>query len=129
MTVLSFILLCLAGGIGAALRFLVDEAVRRRWPHPLPLGTAFVNTSGSLLLGILTGLTSAVLPTAWLLVLGSGLLGGYTTFSTASIEAVRMLLARRYGHALFASLGMLLACVVATVLGLACGALVGGAAA
>lgn len=85
------LLIGLAGGVGAALRFTVDSWVATRLRAALPTGTVVVNVTGSLVLGMLTG---------WAIrhggggdvkaILGTGLLGGYTTFSTASVEAVRL---------------------------------------
>ena len=67
----------------------------------------------------LTGLALGhMLSAEWLLVLGGGLLGGYTTFSTASVETVRLLQQRRYLPALAVGLGMLVASVAAAGLGL-----------
>jgi fluoride exporter len=91
------LLIAIAGGLGAATRFVVDGEVRRRFPL---LPTAVVNVSGSLLLGVVAGLTLRHgLPASSAAVLGTGFLGGYTTFSTASTEAVRLLQARRYAVA------------------------------
>ena len=111
----------LLGGVGACLRFLLDSAVQRRVRTPLPVGTALINVSGSLALGLLTGLASRWLGSDLLVVLGTGLLGGYTTFSTASAETVRLLLARRASTAVFYGLGVLVLAVVAALLGLAVG--------
>lgn len=74
-------LIALAAGLGAVLRFLVDRAVP---PHHFPRGTILVNTTGSLLLGVVVGgdLSAA---------LGTGLLGGYTTLSTYAVETVALL--------------------------------------
>jgi CrcB protein len=109
MTPLVFVALSAAGGVGAAARLLVDGAVRARFGGRLPWGTLAINVSGSLLLGLLTGLTQAgPLPATWELVLGGGLLGGYTTFSTASFETVRLLQERRITAALINGPGMLL---------------------
>jgi fluoride exporter len=84
----------LAGGIGAALRFVVDSLVARRARRTVPLGTLVINVSGSFLLGLLTALALDHAGLADLkIVLGTGLLGGYTTFSTASVEAVNLSLA------------------------------------
>jgi CrcB protein len=92
-----FVALCAAGGVGAALRFVVDGLVRSRARSVFPWGTAVINVTGSLVLGVLTGLTlSAVLAPQWLLVLGAGMMGGYTTFSTASIETMRLVQEREY---------------------------------
>jgi CrcB protein len=81
----------LAGGAGAVARFLVDRAVVARYRGRLPLATLVINTSGALILGLLTG---AVLyhglghvPEA---VAGTGFCGGYTTFSTFSVENVHL---------------------------------------
>lgn len=97
MTPWIFVALCAAGGVGAALRFVVDGLVRSRARSVFPWGTAVINVTGSLVLGVLTGLTlSAVLAPQWLLVLGAGMMGGYTTFSTASIETMRLVQEREY---------------------------------
>ena len=85
------VLLTLAGGLGAATRFVVDGVVARHNRWPLPLGTVVINVSGSLLLGVVTGLAMRHTGLTDLkLVAGTGFLGGYTTFSTASVEAVRL---------------------------------------
>jgi CrcB protein len=123
MTPVVFIALALAGGIGAAARFVLDGVIRSR-ATSYPLGTLVINITGSFLLGLITGLSlSALLPPAVLLVVGSGFLGGYTTFSTASVESVRLIQARRYGIALVNSVGMLVVAVVASSAGLVLGSL------
>ncbi|TDW30509.1 CrcB family protein [Cryobacterium psychrophilum] len=119
MTPLTFIAVALAGGLGAAARLFVDGMLRSRLRGTLVLGTTVINVTGSLLLGLLTGLALVHLVSSdWLLVLGGGLLGGYTTFSTASVEIVRLLQQRRYRPALTVGLGMLVASVAAAGLGL-----------
>ena len=75
------------GALGAYARFRVSETVRARRPGVFPLGTFAVNLSGGFALGLLTGL--AVHGDA-LLVLGTGFLGAYTTFSTWMVEAQRL---------------------------------------
>jgi fluoride exporter len=114
-----FLLLSVAGGVGAALRFLLDGLVRDRLGARLPWGTAIINVSGSLLLGLLTGFVTRGMPPAVLLVLGVGLLGGYTTFSTASVETVRLIQQRRWAASLAYGLGVLLLSIAAGALGLA----------
>jgi CrcB protein len=82
----------LAGSVGAAARFVVDGTVRSRVTSRVPVGTIVINLTGSLLLGFLTGLVVFHrAPSALTLVAGTGLCGGYTTFSTASFETVRLL--------------------------------------
>ena len=77
----------LLGGLGALLRFRLDEAVQRRFGDELPLGTLAVNVLGSFCLGLLTGLDVA---SGTLLLLGTGLLGSFTTFSTWMLETERL---------------------------------------
>lgn len=125
MTPTLFVLIAVAGGIGAACRLLLDRAIGAR--TGFPVGIAVVNATGSLALGFTTGLLIAgLLPGEWAVVIGSGFLGGYTTFSTASFETVRLTMERRYGAALAASVGMLVLTVIAAALGLALGSLFSG---
>ncbi|WP_375406957.1 fluoride efflux transporter CrcB [uncultured Amnibacterium sp.] len=119
MTPGLFLLLSIAGGVGSVLRFVVDGVVRDRFGARLPWGTAIINVSGSFLLGLLTGLVTRGLPTEVVLVLGTGLLGGYTTFSTASVEAIRLLQQRRVAASLLYGLGVLVLSIAAALLGLA----------
>ena len=87
------LLVAVAGGAGAVLRALLIHHVGARRSDPLPLGTMLVNASGSLLLGILTGLSLYHgLGSHLLAVIGVGLCGGYTTWSTASWETVHLVL-------------------------------------
>lgn len=116
VTPLLFLGVVLAGGAGAAVRLVVDGSVRARLGGRLPWGTLAINVTGSLLLGLLTGLAHPdALPEAWELVLGTGLLGGYTTFSTASLETVRLLQERRIAAAAVNGLGMLVVSVAVAV--------------
>jgi len=119
VTPLLFVAVSLAGGLGAALRLALDGVVRARVRTTLPVGTLLINVLGSLLLGLITGLTLALwLPEAWHLVLGGGLMGGFTTFSTASVETVRLARDRRSLSALVNGLGMLVLAVACAFLGL-----------
>jgi CrcB protein len=119
------ILICVAGGVGAALRLILDGAIRTRTTSSYPVGTTVINVTGSFLLGWITGLaTSQLLPLQWQLMIGTGFLGGYTTFSTASFETVRLIEDRRYVAAALNGLGMLLICTAAAAFGFAAALLV-----
>ena len=109
-----------------ALRPIFSEfgLIRARVHSTYPVATTIINLTGSLVLGLLTGLaTSHLLPHQWQLIVGTGLLGGYTTFSTASFETVRLLEDRRYVAAAVNGLGMLIAGTAAAALGFAVGLL------
>jgi CrcB protein len=77
----------LFGALGAVTRFRVDAAVSARLSSDFPLGTLAVNLTGSFALGILVG-ASVTHRIAFLL--GTGFLGGYTTFSTWMVESERL---------------------------------------
>lgn len=111
--------LSLAGGVGAACRLMLDGLVKGRVRTSYPLGTTIINVTGSFLLGLVTGLAlSHALPQEWRLILGTGFLGGYTTFSTASFETVRLAQEGRWRAALVNAFGMLAGAVLAAALGL-----------
>ena len=118
------LLVALAGGVGAVARFLLDGAIRSRIALLVPAGTFVINVSGSLLLGFITGIVMVgAEPTDFRVVLGTGFLGGYTTFSTATIETVRLLQQRRWVAAGVNGVGMLLLGLGAAVLGVFLGTL------
>jgi len=111
------LLVALAGGLGAAVRFLADSWIARHNRTVFPLGTITVNVTGSLLLGLLAGWLLRGDSTLATQALGVGFLGGYTTFSTASVEGVRLFrVGRRRDAALHAG-GNLVLAVSAAALG------------
>ena len=116
MTPLLFVAAALAGGVGAALRYLLDLAVAKVAGRRFPWGILVVNLSGSFALGVVT----AALPTEAFL-LGAGLLGGYTTFSTAMLDTVALWRDGERRASAFNALGMLVLGLLAAGLGLALG--------
>jgi CrcB protein len=111
--------MALAGGVGAVARFVLDGLVRSRVASWFPVGTVVVNVTGSFVLGLVTGLALAhVVPEEMRLVVGTGFCGGYTTFSTASFETVRLVEQRRVGAALLNGVGTLVVTVCVAGLGL-----------
>ncbi|GHD06772.1 putative fluoride ion transporter CrcB 2 [Streptomyces violarus] len=71
--------------VGAPLRYLTDRAVQSRHGSGFPWGTFTVNVTGCLVLGLLTGAASHLQ-----LLLGTGLCGALTTYSTFSYETLRL---------------------------------------
>ena len=71
------------GGLGAVLRHVVDAGVAARVRHTLPLGIFVVNITGAFAIGVLAGSGAGPDVTR---ILGAGLLGGYTTFSTWMLQ-------------------------------------------
>jgi fluoride exporter len=83
----TLILVGALGGLGAIARFLLDGAVSARVRGAFPFGTFAVNLSGAFLLGLFVGV--ALTGNAYR-ELGTGLVGGYTTFSTWALESHRL---------------------------------------
>ncbi|WP_030893662.1 fluoride efflux transporter CrcB [Streptomyces sp. NRRL S-474] len=79
--------LLVVGGamVGAPLRYLTDRAVQSRHDSVFPWGTFTVNVTGCLILGLLTGAAGQIQ-----LLLGTGLCGALTTYSTFSYETLRL---------------------------------------
>jgi fluoride exporter len=77
----------LAGGVGAVARFALDGLVGRRTASEFPFGTLAVNVLGAFVLGVLFG--AAVEGNAYRVV-GTGLVGGFSTFSTWAFESHRL---------------------------------------
>jgi len=113
MTPLLFLLVALAGGTGAACRLLLDGIISARVPARFPWATVAINATGSFLLGLLVGLAAhQVVSDDWAVVLGAGFLGGYTTFSTASFETVRLLQERKWSVGILNALGVLVSTIL-----------------
>jgi CrcB protein len=115
---MTVLLVALAGGLGAATRFVVDGLIRGRWSRVFPLATVLINVSGSALLGLLAGaLAYRSMPSTAYVVAAVGFCGGYTTFSTAMVETVRLAQQGDYRRAVANALGTLVLAVGAAALG------------
>lgn len=115
--------LALAGGLGAVLRLAVDVRLSPPAEARVPHATLAVNLSGSLLLGLLVGLGAG---DDTLTILGTGLLGGYTTFSSASVEVARRALEGRRVDGLLTAVLMVVGCVALASAGVVAGRGLGG---
>ena len=88
---MNWLLVVLGAVVGAPLRYLTDRAVQARHDSVFPWGTFVVNATGCLILGLLTGAASAGAASPHLqLLLGTGLCGALTTYSTFSYETLRL---------------------------------------
>ncbi|MEV5334023.1 fluoride efflux transporter CrcB [Streptomyces werraensis] len=88
---MTWLYVVLGAMVGAPLRYLTDRAVQARTGSGLPWGTFTVNVAGSLVLGLLTGAAAAGVAGSELqLLLGTGLCGALTTYSTFSYETLRL---------------------------------------
>ena len=109
-----------AGAAGAVARYLLDRAVAERGRGAFPRGTLVVNVTGSLLLGVITGLAlHHGLSKSAKIVLGTGFCGAYTTFSTFTFETVRLVEEGALAEAFRNAAGTLAGCAAAAAVGLA----------
>ena len=121
MTGGTFLGVALAGGVGACARFWLDRGVQRAlssWGDPAAakLGILIVNVIGCFLAGAATQLVlGALMP-----VVSTGFLGGFTTFSTALLDAVTLWGDGFRGRALVLALGTWAASWAAALAGIAC---------
>ena len=113
-----------AGALGAPSRYVIDQIVSERTGGDRPYGTFVVNVSGSFLLGLLTGLAAYhAFPGTPKVVLGTGFIGAYTTFSTFALESVDLARSGEVRAALWNLFGSLCAGALAAAAGLALAAL------
>ncbi|WP_223066074.1 fluoride efflux transporter FluC [Paenibacillus caui] len=85
----------IGGFAGAICRYGAVEGIGKRFPSALPAGTLFVNALGSFLLGLLYGLSANLQMT---LLLGTGFMGAFTTFSTFQYELVQFGRLQKWKH-------------------------------
>jgi len=122
VSALELVGLVVGGGLGAGGRYLVDGLVMRGRRGVFPLGILVVNVTGSFALGLLTGMAAVIAP-VWMTILGVGVLGGFTTFSTVSVESVLLAQAGRRDWAWINLLGTLVAALIAAAVGFMLGGL------
>jgi len=112
----KLILVFMGGGFGALSRYLVSGWVQESAGSGFPWGTMTVNVVGSMFIGLILGLSARVL---WLtpqlrILLATGFLGGFTTFSTFSYETLSLM---QDGELAYAGLNVVMtvvACLVGT---------------
>ena len=108
----------LAAGIGAVCRYKLDSFVASKTNKSIPLGTITVNVFACFLVGLTIPLcTSGAMSAVMSKIVSTGFLGGFSTFSTATIEGVRLLEERRTKDALKHTLGMLILSLLSCALG------------
>jgi len=96
---LTVLAVTVAGGLGAVLRLVVGGVIQHRTGWSFPIGTMVINISGSFLLGLIMSASDAAAGPTWIAIAGTGLMGGYTTFSTASVDTADLLRGRKWSHA------------------------------
>ncbi len=118
---LNILLVAVGGAFGSVMRYLTGVFAGRTLGLGFPYGTLAVNVLGGLLMGVLIGvlaLRGGADQERWRIFIGIGVLGGYTTFSSFSLEVARMVEAKAWGQAFGYSLGSVVVCVSMVFLGM-----------
>jgi CrcB protein len=121
-TAMGFLIVFLGGGLGAALRHGVNLLSARALGTAFPYATAFENITGSLAMGLIAGyfaFRSGGGHQHWQLFLTTGVLGGYTTFSTFSLDAMLLYERGALGLAALYILGSVVLSIAGLMAGLA----------
>jgi CrcB protein len=113
-----FLAIGLGGGFGALLRHYLNGAVTAWLGTGFPYGIMVINILGSLLMGLMIGLFAHVgeIPPHWKVFLTTGVLGGFTTFSTFSLDSALLLERGDYGMAAFYIVGSVIISLAALML-------------
>jgi CrcB protein len=115
----NLLFVMIGGAVGAGLRYEAGRIALARFGSAFPWGTLIVNLSGGLLAGLLVGTVSRLQGgEQLLLLLGVGLLGGFTTFSAFSVEVAGMVERGQLGTAAGYAAGSVTAAIAAVFLGL-----------
>jgi CrcB protein len=118
---LAYLLIALGGALGTVARYWLSGIVAERYAHAFPWNTLVVNVSGSLVIGVLAAVTEP--PGRWLAspavrqFFMIGLCGGYTTFSSFSLQTLNLLHDREWLYAGGNILLSVLLCIAAAGLG------------
>ena len=117
---LRFLLICLGGAIGTGARYLISIETPRLLGTSFPYATLIVNVAGSFLLGAVmhVGLTTALMTPTLRLVLATGVMGGFTTYSTFNYETIEYLREGAFGIAAVNVAATVVLCLMAGALGL-----------
>ena len=123
-----FFLVCLGGAVGTAARYLLGVSIQAAFGPSFPIGTLSVNLIGSFFISMLMylGVDKGLISTNLRIVMCTGVMGGFTTYSSFNFETMRLW---QQGSMLlgFVNVGVTLAgCLVTGALGLLAGRLIGG---
>ncbi len=109
----------IGGGLGALSRYICVQYINNKFILNFPLGTLFVNSVGSLIVGFLyKTFETYIIPIELRLFILTGFLGGYTTFSAYSLDTVQCFMNGNYKQALLNVLISNILCILFVVLGI-----------
>ncbi|PEX84060.1 fluoride efflux transporter CrcB [Bacillus cereus] len=87
-------LVATGGFFGAITRFAISNWFKNNYPTAFPIATFLINIIGAFLLGYIIGVG---ISTGWQLLLGTGFMGAFTTFSTFKLESIQLFKRKKFG--------------------------------
>jgi CrcB protein len=126
--VARFLLICLGGAVGTAARYLLSGWTQREIGTPFPFGTLAVNVIGSFAMAVImyVGVARGLLRPDLSMILTTGVMGGFTTYSSFNYDTMRLLQGGAVGLGLLYVAATLVVCMLAGVAGLLLARLVTG---
>jgi CrcB protein len=121
MVTMNYLWVALGGAIGSVARFWLSGVVARHFGETFPWGTLLVNVSGSMLIGFLATLAGPdgrwLAPAGFRPFILAGVLGGYTTFSSFSLQTLALVQGGEWVRACANTVASVIGCLVAVWLG------------
>ena len=115
---MTFLLVCMCGGLGAVARFVLNTSIQRWWNRLFPLSTFIINVVATFCAGLAAAtFAHQVVPESTYLLFVTGFLGGFSTFSTAINEMVSLARSGKYAAAAVYFMMTVLVPVVCVALG------------
>ena len=115
---MRFWLVCLGGALGTGARYLIGTWAARTFGPAFPFGTLIINATGSFLIVLVMGLSleKGLIPTDARMFLTTGVIGGFTTYSTFNYETLRLFAAGSQYFAFLYLGGTVIGCLAAGLL-------------
>lgn len=115
---MTFLLVCVCGGLGAMARFVLNTSIQRWWDRAFPLSTFIINVIATFCAGLAAAsYAQQVVPESAYLLFVTGFLGGFSTFSTAINEMVSLARNEKFGMAAFYLLSTIVVPMICVFLG------------
>ncbi|HEY6226956.1 MAG TPA: fluoride efflux transporter CrcB [Verrucomicrobiae bacterium] len=118
---MNYLMVAIGGALGSMARLWVSTIVSERVTETFPLGTLVVNITGSFLIGLFAGMFRSGASTTARAFLMTGICGGYTTFSSFSLQNLQLLESGKYYYAGLNTALSFVLCMVAVWLGYVAG--------
>jgi CrcB protein len=115
---LNYVMVAIGGAVGSVVRFWISTLLAKRFTETFPIGTLAVNVSGSFIIGVLAALAkSEAFSSSTRAFLMVGVCGGYTTFSSFSLQSLQLLQNGNYYYAGLNTVLSFVLCMIAVWLG------------